>query len=111
MGGSLSVRANEELVKDVLTCTALTPSTYKAWHPDDMDDPDAVGGSSEDETEGMEEVLGVYILIILWSLTVNFTGRLQFKVHVYFTFGLQTQVTGDLSFVLVTCHTKCCGHL
>ena len=55
----LSVRANEELVKDVLTCTALTPSTYKAQHPDDTDDQDAVGGSSEDEAEGMEEVLGI----------------------------------------------------
>ena len=55
----LSVRANKELVKDVLTCTALTPSTYKARHPDDTDDSDAVGGSSEDEAEGMEEVLGV----------------------------------------------------
>ena len=55
----LSVRANKELVKDVLTCTALTPSMYKAWHPDDTDDLDAVGGSSEDEAEGMEEVLGI----------------------------------------------------
>ena len=55
----LSVRANKELVKDVLSCTALTPSTYKAHHPDDTDDPDAVGRSSEDEAEGMEEVLGV----------------------------------------------------
>ena len=55
----ISVRANEELVKDVLTCTALTPSTYKAQHPDNTDDPDAVGRSSEDEAEGMEEVLGI----------------------------------------------------
>ena len=55
----LSVRANEELVKDVLTCTALAPSTYKAWHPDDTDDPDAVGGSSKDEAEGKEEVPGI----------------------------------------------------
>ena len=55
----LSVRANEELVKDVLTCTSLTPSTYKAQHPDDTDDPDAVGRSSEDEAEGMKEVLGI----------------------------------------------------
>ena len=55
----LSVRANEELVKDVLTCTALAPSTYKAQHPGDTDDPDAVGGSSKDEAEGMEEVLGI----------------------------------------------------
>ena len=54
-----SVRANKELVKDVLTCTALTPSTYKTRHPDDTDDPEAVGGSSEDEVEGLEEILGV----------------------------------------------------
>ena len=55
----LSVRANEELIKDVLACTVLTPSTYKARHPDDTDDPEAIGGSSEDEAEGMGEVLGI----------------------------------------------------
>ena len=55
----LSVRANEELIKDVLACTSLTPSTYKARHPDDTDDPEAIGGSSEDEAEGMGEVLGI----------------------------------------------------
>ena len=54
-----SVHANKELVKDVLTCTALTPSTYKTRHLDDADDPEAVGGSSEDEVEGLEEILGV----------------------------------------------------
>ena len=54
-----SVRANKELIKDVLTCTALTLSTYKTGHPDDTDDPEAVGGSSEDEAEGPEEILGV----------------------------------------------------
>ena len=54
-----SVRANKELVKDILTCTALTPSTYKTRHPDDTDDPEVVGGSSEDEAEGLEEILGV----------------------------------------------------
>ena len=59
LASHLSVRANEELVKDVLTCTALTPLTYKARHPDDTDDPDAVGRSSKDEAEGMEEVLGI----------------------------------------------------
>ena len=32
---------------------------YKARHPDDTDDPEAIGGSSEDEAEGMEEVLGI----------------------------------------------------
>ena len=54
-----SVHANKELVKDVLTCTALTLSTYKTHHPDDTDDPEEVGGSSEDEAEGLEEILGV----------------------------------------------------
>ena len=35
------------------------PSLYKSRHPDDTDEPNDVGGSSEDEAEGMEEVLGV----------------------------------------------------
>ena len=50
------VRAGKTLVKDVLTCTQLAPSTYKSHHPEDTDDPDAVGGSSEDEAEGLEEI-------------------------------------------------------
>ena len=54
-----SVRANKELVKDVWTCTTLTSSTYKTRHPDDTDDPEVVCGSSEDEAEGLEEILGV----------------------------------------------------
>ena len=54
-----SVRANKELVKYVLTCTTLTLSTYKTRHPDDTDDPEEVGCSSEDEAEGLEEILGV----------------------------------------------------
>ena len=53
------VRADKTLMKDVLTCTQLTPSTYKSHHPEDTDDPDAVGGSSEDEAEGLEEIHGV----------------------------------------------------
>ena len=48
-----------ELVKDVLTCQPLVASTYKERYPDDMDDPEAVGASSEDEAEGMGEVLGI----------------------------------------------------
>ena len=32
---------------------------YKSRHPDDMDEPGDVGGSSEDEATGMEEVLGI----------------------------------------------------
>ena len=53
------VRADKTLVKDVLMCTQLAPSTYKSCHPGDTDDLDAVGGSSEDEAEGLEEILGV----------------------------------------------------
>ena len=43
----------------MLTCTPLAPSTYKSHHPEDTDDPDAVGGSSEDEAERLEEIPGV----------------------------------------------------
>ena len=55
----LLVRANRELVKDVLTCRPLENSVYKSQHPDDMVDLDAVGVSSEDEAEGMGDILGV----------------------------------------------------
>ena len=53
------MRADVNLAKDVLTCRPLVPSLYKSCHPDDTDEPNNVGGSSEDEAEGMEEVLGV----------------------------------------------------
>ena len=53
------MRANVNLAKDVLTCRLLVPSLYKSRHPDDTDEPNDVGGSLEDEAEGMEEVLGV----------------------------------------------------
>ena len=53
------MRADANLAKDVLTCHPLVPSLYKSRHPDDTDEPNDVGGSSEDEAEGMEEVLGV----------------------------------------------------
>ena len=55
----LPVQANRELVKDVLTCRPLESSVYKSHHPNDMDDPDVVGVSSEDEAEGMGDILGV----------------------------------------------------
>ena len=55
----ISVQANRELVKDVLTCRLLVASTYKERHPDDTDDPGVVGVTSEDEAEGTEEVLGI----------------------------------------------------
>ena len=32
---------------------------YKGHHPDDTDEPGDISGSSEDEAEGMEEVLGI----------------------------------------------------
>ena len=53
------MRADVNLAKDVLTCHPLVPSLYKSHHTDDTDEPNDVGGSSEDEAEGMEEVLGV----------------------------------------------------
>ena len=53
-------RANRDLVKDVLTCQPLVTSTYKERYPDDTDDPEAVGASSEDKAEGMGEVLGIF---------------------------------------------------
>ena len=46
-------------MKDILTCHPLVPSTYKSCHPDDTDEPGDVGGSSENEAAGMEEVLGI----------------------------------------------------
>ena len=53
------MRADVNLVKDVLNCHPLVPSLYKSCHSDDTDEPNDVGGSSEDEVEGIEEVLGV----------------------------------------------------
>ena len=53
------MRAHANLAKDVLTCHLLVPSLYKSCHPDDTDEPNNVGGSSENEAEGMEEVLGI----------------------------------------------------
>ena len=46
-------------MKDVLTCRPLESSAYKSCHPDDTDDPDVVGVSSEDEAEGIKDILGV----------------------------------------------------
>ena len=53
------VQADKALMKDVLTCMPLAPSTYKSRHPNNTNNPDAVGGSSEDEAEGLEEIPGV----------------------------------------------------
>ena len=53
------VKADRNLIKDVLTCHPLVESIYKSRHPDDTDDPEAISLSSEDEAEDLEEVLGV----------------------------------------------------
>ena len=55
----LSVQADKQLVKDVLSHRPLENSLYKSHHPDDTDDPDTVGVSSEDVAEGMEDISGV----------------------------------------------------
>ena len=55
----LSVQADKQLVKDVLTHRPLENSLYQSHHPDDTDNPDTVGMSSEDGAEGMEDILGV----------------------------------------------------
>ena len=49
----------KDLVKDVLTFRPLETSVYKMHHLDDTDDSDAVGVSSEDEAEAMDNILGV----------------------------------------------------
>ena len=53
------VKADRNLIKDVLTCRLLVESIYKSRHPDDTDDPEAISLCSEDEAEDLEEVLGV----------------------------------------------------
>ena len=55
----IPVKADRNLIKDVLTCRPLVESIYKSRHADDTDDPDAVSLSSEDEAEDLGEVLGV----------------------------------------------------
>ena len=55
----IAVKADANLVTDVLTCHPLVPLMYKSHHPDDTDEPYNIGGSSEDEAEDMEEVLGI----------------------------------------------------
>ena len=69
----LLVRVNRELVKDVLTCRPLENSVFKSHHPDDTDDLDAVGVSSEDEAEGME-VQTAFLLVS--AVSGPFTSRL-----------------------------------
>ena len=46
-------------VKDVMVGGDVLMSTYKTRHPDDTDDPQDVGLSSDDEVTGMGEEIGI----------------------------------------------------
>ena len=54
----ISVR-QRDLVKEVMVCGDVSMSMYKIWHPDDTDDPQDVGLSSDDEATGMGEEIGI----------------------------------------------------
>ena len=49
----------KDLVKDVMVCGDVLMSTYKIRHPDDTDDPQDVGLSSDDKVTGMGEEIGI----------------------------------------------------
>ena len=49
----------KDLVKDVMVCGDVLMSTYKTRHPDDTDDPQDVGLSSDNEVTGMGEEIGI----------------------------------------------------
>ena len=49
----------KDLVKDVMVCGDVLMSTYKTRHPDDTDDPQDVGLSSDDEVTGMGAEIGI----------------------------------------------------
>ena len=55
---SFSVR-QKDLVKDVMVCGDMLMSEYKNRHPDDTDDPQDVGLSSDDEATGLREEIGI----------------------------------------------------
>ena len=54
----ISVR-QKDLVKDVMVCGDVLMSTYKTRHPDDTDDPQDIGVSSDDKATGMGEEIGI----------------------------------------------------
>ena len=60
----------KDLVKDVMVCGDVSMSAYKIRHPDDTDDPQDVGLSSDDEATGMREQIG-----IAWRVTVSHPDR------------------------------------
>ena len=55
---SFSVQ-QRDLVKDITVCADVLMSKYKTRHPDDTDEPQDVGLSSDDEATGMEEYVGI----------------------------------------------------
>ena len=54
----ISVR-QKDLVKDVMVCGDVLMSAYKIRHPDDTDDLQDIGLSSDDEATGMREQIGI----------------------------------------------------
>ena len=58
MVANISVR-QKDLVKDVMVCGDVLMSTSKNRHPDDMDDPQDIGLSSDDEATGMGKEIGI----------------------------------------------------
>ena len=49
----------KDLVKDVTICTDVILSEYKNRHPDDTDEPQDVGLSSDDKATGLKEHIGI----------------------------------------------------
>ena len=49
----------KDLVKDVTICTDVILSEYKNWHPDNTDEPQDMGLSSDDEATGLKEQIGI----------------------------------------------------
>ena len=49
----------KDLAKDVTICGDVSMSIFKSRHPDDTDDPQDVGLSSDDEATGMVEEIGI----------------------------------------------------
>ena len=49
----------KDLVKEVMVCGDVSMSAYKIRHPDDTDDLQDIGLSSDDEATGMREQIGI----------------------------------------------------
>ena len=55
---AFSVR-QKDLAKDVTICGDVLLSIFKSRHPDNTDDPQDVGLSSDDKATGMAEEIGI----------------------------------------------------